>query len=543
MRRYAALCLSFLTVSFATMALGQGPATDTSPEGRWKLTVQQGEEPVAFLFAFSKAEGKWIGDYLSSTAQLRAEPKLENLVVSENRVQFQVMFAGREFVNFEGVLSKDGKKLTGSMTQFGGPLQTTELTRTKLKKLDDGIEVARELLQQEQPSAALLEPALTVLGQASARKIPMEEVRAIIDLTSKSAASHGPRWENSVTLKLARTLSTQDGLSDLALAQIRRAERMVTDETPVLTQLEINETISTILTKAGKADEAKKYLANATKLEAQDYTEYSKKTLSFAPKPYAGRKGKSDRVAVVEVFTGAECPPCAAVDVACDGLLVAYKPTDVIVLNYHFHVPAPDPLTSPEGMQRVGTYGDQVRAAPTVFVNGKAGPKGGGPVAAAKEKYADFTKQLDELLETPTTAKLELTASPAAKGYTLKATVTEIETPGEKVRLRLAVAEDRVRYAGGNGIRYHHMVVRDMPGGANGTAITKKGQEVTATLDLDALREKLVKSLDEYAKAEGPFLRPDRPMALKNLKVVALLQNDATGEILQAKQIDLDAKK
>ncbi len=34
------------------------------------------------------------------------------------------------------------------------------------------------------------------------------------------------------------------------------------------------------------------------------------------------------------MFTGAECPPCVAVDLAFDGLLKAYKPTDVICLQY-----------------------------------------------------------------------------------------------------------------------------------------------------------------------------------------------------------------
>ena len=44
---------------------------------------------------------------------------------------------------------------------------------------------------------------------------------------------------------------------------------------------------------------------------------------------------------LVEVFTGAECPPCAAVDLAFDGLMKAYTPRDAILLQYHIHVPAP----------------------------------------------------------------------------------------------------------------------------------------------------------------------------------------------------------
>ena len=41
---------------------------------------------------------------------------------------------------------------------------------------------------------------------------------------------------------------------------------------------------------------------------------------------------------------------------------------------------------------------------------------------------------------------------------------------------------------------------------------------------------------------DGEFPRAARPMDLKNLKVIAYVQNDSTGDILQAASIDLDAK-
>ncbi len=43
--------------------------------------------------------------------------------------------------------------------------------------------------------------------------------------------------------------------------------------------------------------------------------------------------------------------------------------------------------------------------------------------------------------------------------------------PGRKGHLlRFVLAEDRIRYTGGNGLRYHHMVVRAIPGGARSVA-------------------------------------------------------------------------
>jgi hypothetical protein len=106
--------------------------------------------------------------------------------------------------------------------------------------------------------------------------------------------------------------------------------------------------------------------------------------------------------------------------------------------------------------------------------------------------------------------------------------------------LRFVVAEERIRFAGGNGIRYHHHVVRALPGGAKGIALTKKASDHTVAIDpVDAMREKQAKYLDTFAKEEGEFPHADRPLAFANLKLIAFVQNDATGEVLQAVQVDL----
>jgi thiol-disulfide isomerase/thioredoxin len=324
------------------------------------------------------------------------------------------------------------------------------------------------------------------------------------------------------------------------VAQAKRAERLLTDDDDAATRLKALEAVARALAKAGKPDEAKPYTAQIAKLEARDYAEYAR-TLPFKPEPFAGRKGKSDRAVVVEIFTGAECPPCVAVDLAFDGLMRAYKPADVVLLQYHVHIPGPDPLTSPDGMKRLEDYyADQVRGAPTVFIGGKLGEAGGGPAAAAEKKYASFRKQIEEGLEKPPGVKLGLTIAKGEKGgFTAKAAVSDLETPGEKVMLRFALAEERIRYTGGNGIRYHHMVVRSMPGGAKGVALAQKSAEHSVSFDPDAVRAELAKYLDKFAAEESPFPRPDRPLALRNLKLIAFVQNDASREILHAVQVEV----
>ena len=90
-------------------------------------------------------------------------------------------------------------------------------------------------------------------------------------------------------------------------------------------------------------------------------------------------------------------------------------------------------------------------------------------------------------------------------------------------------------------MRFHHRVVRALPGGAAGTAVKEKSFKKTVDVDLAEVRKNLTRYLDEFA-AERPFPNPDRPMDFAHLKVIALVQNDATGEILNAAEFEIEAK-
>jgi len=523
-------------------ALPAVAADPPKPTGNWKYQFESQNQVITFLLAFSEEDGKWVGDFIGSNPQLRAEPKVSSLSVKGDAVTFAITLGDREAFNFEGILSKDGKKLVGSVSQFGGPLAVTELYPSKLKKLTDPIDLAREDFAQKEGGKDWFDTGFLVAGKAAEKKLTADEARGIADKLAKAAAAYGPRYELHTALKLATTFAPQEGFADVAVAQAQRAERMMPEDAPLITQLEVIAAVADALSKAGKADDAKKYTATLAKLEARDLAEYAKTNLKFETPEFKGRKAKSDRVALVEVFTGAECPPCVAVDIAFDGLLKTYKPTDVVLLQYHVHVPGPDPLTAPEGMERaIKLYGERL-SAPSVQVNGKSVGKGGGAAAAAKEKYTEFVEAINAELEKPATAKIALAAAKDAKGIKVTAKVTDLEKPGEKVTLRFAVTEETVRYPGGNGVRYHHHVVRALPGGTKGFPLTKKEQEQAVVISADDLRKELAKSLDEFAKEQAEFPRPERPLALKNLKVVAFIQDDATNEVLNAVQIDLEAK-
>src|SRR5262249_48345152 len=155
--------------------------------------ITEQDQVITFLFAFSESEGNWVGDFIGSSAKLQREPQFGSIAVAGDNLKFALKFGDREFLSFDGVVSKDGKKITGSVSQFGGQLKLTELYPSKLKKLDDPVELAREDLTQHDTGPELYEAGYTVLGQAAAKKLPAEEVRGVADKLAKAAASYGPR--------------------------------------------------------------------------------------------------------------------------------------------------------------------------------------------------------------------------------------------------------------------------------------------------------------------------------------------------------------
>jgi hypothetical protein len=301
------------------------------------------------------------------------------------------------------------------------------------------------------------------------------------------------------------------------------------------------EALARLLEKSNKADEAKEVLARISKLEERDYQEYTK-SFPFKPDAFAGRKGSSDRAVLVELFTGAECPPCVAADLAFDGLGQAYKPSEVVRLQYHIHIPGPDPLTSPAALTRAAYYRVMDKGTPVTFFNGKEAAGGGGlNPAAARTKFGQYKAAIDPQLETPPAARLRVTAQRAGDNLSVSAAVSDLVRPGDKVRLRLALAEETVRYRGGNGIRYHHCVVRGFIGPAEGFALAQRSGEHRAGLNLADLRSALNGYLDKFLKEkenEGVTFA-ERPLNLRSLHVVAFVQDDATQEVLQAQRAEV----
>lgn len=532
------VCLAALA-AFAAPSVAADP-----PAGSWKLTLRLKDQTVMMLLALSQAEGKWVGDLVDSTVQFNKEPKFDSVAVTGNSLKFALSLDKQPFITFDGTVAKDGKKITGSLSLAGGPLELADLKPSTLKKLSDPFELMKETLAQSEDAQTVFDSSIIVLGQAAAKKLKPEDARGIVDRAAKLSADYGARWERTAALRFASVLADQGGFEDIALAQARKAERLLTDDDDATVRLEVLETLVRTLTKAKKPDDAKKYETQIQRLEARDYQDYTKNFPPFKVDDFKGRKAKTDRVAVVEIFTSTEIAPTAAFDYARDALVKAYKPSDAIVLTYHINLANNFDAFSNKGSQdRLEYYQNAVQRGVLSFVDGKRAvqlQKDTSP-ASSKAIFDALKEKIDDDLEKAGGAKLTLAVTPAEKGFACKATVADLEKAGEQTFLRFAVVEDRVRYAASNGVRYHHNVVRATPGG-KGFALKQKTGEQTVTVNPDELRDNITKFLDDLTK-DSEFGHSERPLALKNLKLVAFIQNDSTGDIIAAAQADLAKKE
>jgi hypothetical protein len=543
-RNSLALLAALLLVTLAAAPRAQEktdekatPAADGpgAPAGKWKIILPMlrgaGSRPV-WLLELAKNDKGWTGKVLASgqvqsTANRWPKAALEGLNVAGEQMRFTLKTTDLS-LPCTVRMPKDGKteKLYGSAV-IGKDIMPIELEKTELSDLE-AFDQLKESLAKQQPGHQAISIALTLLNEAEGRKAKPAEVRAWAEKAVKSAELYGPEYQRETILDVAKALLTeQKGFEAIALQYARRAERLLEPKEPPAVQKKILEVLAAALERSGKEADAKEIAARLKKLDFRVKT-----------KPYIGRKGKSDRAVLVELFTGAQCPPCVAADKAFDALGRTFKPSEVVLLQYHLHVPGPDPLTNADTEARSRFYEEAIRGTPTILFDGKPGAPGGGGEDDATEKYEEFLNVVEPLLEKPAKAELKLSANRKGDKVTIDAEVANLGETGDDIRLRLVLVEEQVAYKGGNGLPIHHHVVRAMPGGDAGTVMKDKATKKTFTVDIAELRKKLKAYLDKYNE-KRPFPGKDWPLEMKNLKVIAFVQNDKNLELLQAVQVDV----
>jgi hypothetical protein len=543
---------------------GFAHAADSPLAGNWKLVVMAaGQEISVWIVQVEDKDGKPQVSVVAELPNFKGT-KVENVRADDKGVHFTLQASGLDFLvdAYLPAGEKKPEKLLGSVG-VRGQREFIRLERSADKKIDPDkattetpaladLRTALGAADAKERTAALKElmkkypnsPAAYVAAQqllsAAAKAESEADAKTATEQAIKIAATYGPETQVNAALQAARAVARSDKLTGLYVDFARQAAKALGDNDPAAVQAPVLKTLAAALKKAGKTDELKPLQARITKLDEQLDREFEKNAIPFKPEAFAGRQGKSDRVAVVELFTGAQCPPCVAADVAFDALAKTYKPADVVLLQYHLHIPGPDPMTNKDSEKRSEFY--TIEGTPTLFVNGKEGPAMGGGKAQAEDRYKTARKQIDAALETNAGAKLKLTADRKGDKIDLQAEYGDLARPGENVRLRFVVVEELVRYPGGNGQRLHHHVVRALPGGVEGVALKEKAGKHAQTVSVAELEKELSGYLDDFTKKNN-FAFDDQPLELKHLKAVALIQDNGTKEILQAVQVDLPAAK
>jgi hypothetical protein len=567
MRRHTILAGWVLAIAVAMTGPGRLRAADSPFNGTWKVTaIDPGQEVALWLLKVQDKDGKPTAEVVAAGLPNFKDAKLENIHINEAKGLAFTAHAGGLDIDF-AIYPPEGeaapKKLLGS-AEIRGQRIFVRLEQTDAKEIDQKkaitpspevgeLRKALAMTDPKEKQKALKEfvdktndPALgyriglELLSTMEKNDAAVADVRATAEKIVKTAGAYGPEIKVQAVQTVAKQLLSADKLAAVALEYARQAEQLLGKSDPPAQQVPVLKTLLAAQRKADKSADTKELVARIAKLDEVLDKEFAKNAIPFKPGTFAGRKGKSERVVLVELFTGAQCPPCVSADVAFDALLHTYQPSQVVLLQYHLHIPGPDPLTNKDSEKRGQFYG--IQGTPSLFVDGQAGPPMGGYKQHSKERYDAVMKVLSDALETEPQAKLKLAGELQGQQLAIQAEVADLKKKGEDIRLCFVLVEEVVRYAGSNGQRLHHHVVRGFPGGVNGMALTKDADKQTVKVSLADVTKALDEYLNDFSK-KRKYTFDDRPMDLKQLKLVAFIQDDASKEVLQAAQVDLAEPK
>ncbi len=249
-------------------------------------------------------------------------------------------------------------------------------------------------------------------------------------------------------------------------------------------------------------------------------------------------ESQNRRNVVCELFTGGGCQPCVAADLALTNLEQIYAPPAFIALRYHEHTAGLDPLVAPFNEARFEYYRtrqtppDSMWGTPTVVLNGRVTPPLGGMVDNTAARLAVLKSTVEDLFNLRTNLIIEL------KPLTFENTKYEVKLKGipnsvTDLRIHGIIAEKLVSAPSRNGIQEHEMLVRGTVTPDEGLPISGTEFSTELSIDREALQAALTKYISGVEKKhEMKF--PEHSAIQGGLKLVVLVQNQKTGEILQA---------
>ena len=271
---------------------------------------------------------------------------------------------------------------------------------------------------------------------------------------------------------------------------------------------------------------------------------------SFEPGHYKGNNTKGN-VILAELFTGADDQMSVSADFAFDYLSKYFTRNEVAILEYHQHIPSPDPMTNPNGFSRYLYYDKTAHmGVPTAIIEGTSRIYGGGSKEFTKNKFDEYKYSLEKFLSRHSDIKVNGFVNKVNDSISVNLQIDkEFDLPSG-TSLHIALAEKTIDYSGGNEIKKHIFVVRNLFKGPAGTFL--KSDKGTETVSVNFNLDEIEKGLDAYLT--NPTKDPSWTITVlihwkkwlgkldhNNLAVVAWIQNDKSKEVLQAKYFDVPA--
>ena len=262
---------------------------------------------------------------------------------------------------------------------------------------------------------------------------------------------------------------------------------------------------------------------------------YETRIRSIATDRLASREdADGTRVVLCELFTSATGVPSVAADAAVSALQAASTKSEFIVVRFHVNVPAPDPLANDENQERFKMYNGT--ATPLLLVDGRPLPGIAGGISEAPVVYRRLRTAVETALKDKIDLRLEMSAKADSGQIAIAVKALGLKKFPPNTRLQMVLVEDKVEFAASNGIRFHEMIARSMPGGVAGVAPVQGVLSFTGDVDISKLKRQLSKQLAKAEmEAEAPF--DAKPLELKALHLVVSIQNGETGEVFQAASI------
>lgn len=494
--------------------------------GNWRFYFpRQSRDNALWLIRFEQKDAKWQANVVAARERF-PKANLTAFQIKGEKVSFTLTIPTARYI-ITATIPKAGASTIYGSIDMDGSFIPIELAKTKLTSLNQAV-LDREVLASSKDRIQILRAATRLIQEAENLTAKPAEVKVWVDQALTAAGSYGDGYKREILFELIEHLNKQDRMGEVALPLAQDAEKMVTKADLPEFQIKVWNLLRVAYSRAGKTKEAQ---AMDAKIKSVDY--------NVRVTPYPGRSAKSNRVVLVELFTGTECPPCIAADLAFDGLKKTYKTDQVVLLQYHLHIPGPDPLTNASTEARWKAYSevfpDAIRGTPTLLVNGNPARLGGGGRQAAQARYQQYKQVINPLLEKASRANLQVTASRKGDKLSIEVNASEVKDAAESTLLHVAIVEDEVSYTGGNKIAKHHFVVRGFASDKEGVPVTEKAMKKSFTIDVNELKTSLKAYLDKFDKsARGPFPSDARPLDLKNLHVIAFLQDDNSSEVIQS---------